>query len=224
MSRWANLAQTILDDTRGQLRALRSRAAVCRVADMAAVRLGAPVEPPHATLISPEYRALQQVMHAEKRYGKSGGKWWMRVAEMFREHGCKTWLDYGCGTGKLASNIRKLKLPVVITEYDPGVPEKAEPPRGRFDLVTCIDTLEHIELDCYPAVLEHLNAVTGKVLFAVISTRPAGKVLPDGRNAHLLVRPSSWWLRQMRHLGKFVVERSWSERADELCALARPLP
>jgi len=191
---------------------------------MAAVRLGAPVEPPHATLISPEYRALQQVMHAEKRYGKSGGKWWMRVAEMFREHGCKTWLDYGCGTGKLASNIRKLKLPVVITEYDPGVPEKAEPPRGRFDLVTCIDTLEHIELDCYPAVLEHLNAVTGKVLFAVISTRPAGKVLPDGRNAHLLVRPSSWWLRQMRHLGKFVVERSWSERADELCALARPLP
>ena len=162
-------------------------------------------------------------MHAQARYGKSGGKWWQHVAQLINDSRCKTWLDYGCGTGKLAKNIRKLHLPVTISEYDPGVVDKMTVPDGRFDLVTCVDTLEHIEPEHLDDVLAHLNALTGKMLFAVISTRLAGKILPDGRNAHLIVMPYAWWLSRLRGRGKFLVERNWHERLDELCVLARPL-
>jgi hypothetical protein len=31
----------------------------------------------------------------------------------------------------------------------------------------------------------------------VIATRPAKKHLPDGRNAHLIVQDSDWWLGQL---------------------------
>jgi len=33
--------------------------------------------------------------------------------------------------------------------------------------------------------------------FLVIATRPAAKKLADGRNAHLIVEPASWWLPRL---------------------------
>ena len=53
--------------------------------------------------------------------------------------------------------------------------------------------LEHVEPECVEDVLDHLQSVTRVALFAVISTRPAKKILADGRNAHLLVKDWEWW-------------------------------
>jgi hypothetical protein len=50
-------------------------------------------------------------------------------------------------------------------------------------------------------VLAHLAALAGKALYLVIATRPANAVLPDGRNAHLLVRSADWWLERLDVLG-----------------------
>ena len=36
-----------------------------------------------------------------------------------------------------------------------------------------------------------------RVGFFTIHTGPAGKVLADGRNAHLIQQPSSWWLPKL---------------------------
>jgi hypothetical protein len=36
-----------------------------------------------------------------------------------------------------------------------------------------------------------------KIGFFTIATKPARKFLNDGRNAHLIQKPSSWWLPLM---------------------------
>jgi hypothetical protein len=82
---------------------------------------------------------------------------------------------------------------VKVQCYDPGVPEYADPPTPA-EFVVCIDVLEHIEPHLIDDVLDHLAELTQEMLFATVSTRPAGKVLPDGRNAHLIQKPAEWWL------------------------------
>jgi 2-polyprenyl-3-methyl-5-hydroxy-6-metoxy-1,4-benzoquinol methylase len=61
------------------------------------------------------------------------------------------------------------------------------------DIVACTDVLEHIEPDCLDDVLKDIRRCTKKVAFLLIATRPAIKVLADGRNAHLIQQPYTWW-------------------------------
>ena len=102
-------------------------------------------------------------------------------------------LDYGCGHNlSLKDNLEPIRS-FKYQCYDPGVPEYAEDPVAA-QMVVCIDVLEHIEPDCLESVLDHLETLTEQVLFATIHTGPAGKKLPDGRNAHLIQKPYDWWL------------------------------
>jgi hypothetical protein len=57
--------------------------------------------------------------------------------------------------------------------------------------------LEHIEEEYLDAVLLDLQEITRNLGFFSVHTGPAMKVLPDGRNAHLIQKPSSWWLPRM---------------------------
>jgi len=52
-------------------------------------------------------------------------------------------LDYGGGNDALCAQLREAGFPVAIT-YDPFVPDFATRPDGKFDLVTCFETLEHM--------------------------------------------------------------------------------
>jgi len=61
-------------------------------------------------------------------------------------------------------------------------------------MVACIDVLEHIEPDYLERVLDHLASLAEGVIFLSIDTGPAQKVLSDGRNAHLIQQPMSWWM------------------------------
>jgi hypothetical protein len=46
-------------------------------------------------------------------------------------------------------------------------------------------------------VIADLASITRKLGFISIATGPAIKVLADGRNAHLIQKPSSWWLPKL---------------------------
>jgi len=46
-------------------------------------------------------------------------------------------------------------------------------------------------------VLKDLEGITSKIGFFTIHTGPAVKHLSDGKNAHLIQRPASWWLPQL---------------------------
>ena len=52
-------------------------------------------------------------------------------------------LDYGGGNDVLCATLRTNGFKEAVT-YDPMVPEHSLPPAGKFDLVTCFETLEHL--------------------------------------------------------------------------------
>jgi hypothetical protein len=102
-------------------------------------------------------------------------------------------LDYGCGSRcSLAKGLKALHK-LTYQAYDPGVEKFAAPPIPA-QMVCCIDVLEHIEPTYLDNVLDDLRRLTEGILFATVSMVPAGKTLSDGRNAHLIQEPMSWWL------------------------------
>ncbi|MGA0606358.1 class I SAM-dependent methyltransferase [Phenylobacterium sp. VNQ135] len=52
-------------------------------------------------------------------------------------------LDYGAGNGRMAQALRDHGF-ASVTTYDPFTPEFRTRPEGRFDLVTCFETVEHM--------------------------------------------------------------------------------
>lgn len=104
----------------------------------------------------------------------------------------ETILDYGAGKGVLAETLKHRK----IWSYDPCVERFSREPKPA-DFLVCIGTIEHVEPECLDAVLDHMESLTKKVAFLVVSTRHALVPLPDGRDAHLIVKPLEWWLPQL---------------------------
>jgi Methyltransferase domain len=52
-------------------------------------------------------------------------------------------LDYGGGNDAFCAALRAAGFPVAVS-YDPMVPAYARRPEGKFQLVTCFETLEHL--------------------------------------------------------------------------------
>lgn len=149
-----------------------------------------------SSLITPEYRRLQEELHAKGNYGVASLKYGHLVAEIMKRLEITHLLDYGAGR---QMNLMKALRDQGITHkftyqaYDPAVPDLASAPIPA-QMVACIDVLEHIEPDLLDNVLDHLAQLTECVLLATVHTGPAGKVLSDGRNAHLIQQPMQWWL------------------------------
>ena len=123
------------------------------------------------------------------------------VAGIMQSNGLTHLLDYGCGRNtSLLKGFQKIKKELPngfrYQAYDPGVPKYADQPIPA-ELVCCIDVLEHIEPELLENVLDHLAELTEVLCFLTIHTGPAGKVLSDGRNAHLIQKPPQWWLPKL---------------------------
>jgi hypothetical protein len=154
-------------------------------------------------VVSPEYREILAKVHAKTSWGADGAKHAAAVDQIAEEMAAVTVLDYGCGAGKLAEALKDRRR---VSGYDPGIPDKAKMPKP-CDLVVCTDVLEHVEPEKLAAVLEHLYRLAARKLYAVIALRPANAILPDGRNAHLIVEDAEWWLRKLGGVG-WQIERS----------------
>lgn len=158
-------------------------------------------------LLTEAYRKEQEALHARGNYGTASIGFAQMVTELIDKTGAKTLLDYGCGR---MCNLAKHIEPghdVEYIAYDPGVPEfaqQAEP----ADLVCCIDVLEHIEPECLDSVLQDLRRCVKGTGFFTIHTGPAVKLLSDGRNAHLIQQPPSWWLPKLMQLFELRVFRA----------------
>lgn len=144
-------------------------------------------------LISPEYAAQQQWLHEHTDYGVASVKYAPLVTEIVNKLEVTHLLDYGCGAKMRLIKSIKPKQKLTYQGYDPGVPELASAPVPA-QMVACIDVLEHIEPEYLDNVLDHLLSLTELVVFLTIHTGPAGKTLPDGRNAHINQQPMDYWL------------------------------
>ena len=146
-------------------------------------------------MISAEYLAEQQKLHENPKYGVASINFAPIVAQLIRDNRWESIHDYGAGKQRLRETLEQLGVEVAYSAYDPVFPEYGSPQSA--DLVCCIDVLEHIEPEHLDAVLDDLQRIITGVGFLTIHTGAAKKVLSDGRNAHLIQKPSSWWLPQL---------------------------
>jgi hypothetical protein len=147
-----------------------------------------------AILISEDYRKMQQQLHENPDYGVASVVYASLVAQVIEGVGAQEMLDYGAGKGRLGITLKEhLKSPLSIRHYDPAIPAWSARPEP-CGFVACIDVLEHIEPALLDHVLDDLQRVTAHVGIFTVHTGAAKKVLPDGRNAHLIQEPPAWWL------------------------------
>lgn len=142
------------------------------------------------TLLTENYRQQLAWMH---RKHKSFGAGSRHRKERILSLGYGDILDYGCGKGWLGASKK----------YDPAIQEFSGDPEPA-DLVVCTDVLEHVEPELLDDVLKHIASKMLRAGYFTIGCAPAAKKLPDGRNAHLIVKPPTWWLEKLS--GFFVVE------------------
>ena len=146
-------------------------------------------------MISAEYLAEQQKLHENPKYGVASTLFAPIVAQLIRDNRWESIHDYGAGKQRLRETLEQLGVEVAYSAYDPVFPAYGSPQSA--DLVCCIDVLEHIEPEHLDAVLDDLQRIITGVGFLTIHTGAAKKVLSDGRNAHLIQKPSSFWLPRL---------------------------
>lgn len=147
-------------------------------------------------MISPEYKALQEELHAKGNYGTASIQYAPLVTKIINDLGVTHLLDYGCSALLNLYKHIEPKHKITYQAYDPAVEEYSSRPVPA-QMVACIDVLEHIEAEYLDDVLDDLAALTEVILFCTVHTGPAQKTLSDGRNAHLTQEPMSWWLPKL---------------------------
>jgi len=144
--------------------------------------------------ISTEYLKLNAKLHeTDPEYGCRGGeKWGGIVSDTANSIDAIDILDYGAGKQSLAKCLAVFD----VTSYDPAIRELSVRP-SPHNVVACLDVLEHVEPELIDNVLADIQMLMKQVGVLVINTKKAGKVLADGRNAHLLQRDHQWWLTKL---------------------------
>ncbi len=104
-------------------------------------------------------------------------------------------LDYGTGKGQLVETLRS-ELPdsIQVTGYDPAVDQWSAKPESPSDILTCLDVLEHVEVNSLDAILDDFKSLAKLFCYVAIDLQPAVKTLANGRNAHILLAPPQWWV------------------------------
>lgn len=145
-------------------------------------------------LISPGYRGEQVILHARPEgFGGKGRRWVDTVLAVLRSVQGYSVLDYGCGQGSLAIELRQREPLIDCREYDPGILGKDTLPTSFVDVVVCTDVLEHIEPEKLGNVINHIGSLARRAVFVAVNLTDTAKRLTDGRSAHLIIRHREWW-------------------------------
>jgi len=182
---------------------------------------------PRFTLLGELYRqvhetGLEKGTDAAQVFGGGSLLQHISIVEKLTRHtDAKSVLDYGSGKGLLYDETN-LKLPdgTVIPSvkefwgvetlqlYDPGVEAFATRPDSSFDGVISTDVLEHIPEEDIDWVLAECFGFARRFLYMNIASYPAVKILPNGWNAHVTIRPPEWWRKRIA-----AAARNWKGQA-----------
>ena len=102
-------------------------------------------------------------------------------------------LDYGCGKGAFMAKMASLSLfrpvrPVrPVRGCDPGVTLYKQRPLQRYDVVTCLDVLDHLENAFVDSAIKDVAQFTGRFAVFSVITRQTPKF------EHLNPRSAATW-------------------------------
>ncbi|MDP8983205.1 MAG: methyltransferase domain-containing protein, partial [Acidobacteriota bacterium] len=127
-------------------------------------------------------------------------------------------LDAGCAMGFLVEMLRDRGVEAYgldVSEYAIAqvrpdiapyckVAALEEPIAGKFDLITCIEVLEHLTEEQARAAILNMSRATDTILF---SSTPSDFDEPT----HVNVKPEAWWLELFAEV-HFVPDRSYDAR------------
>jgi hypothetical protein len=176
-----------------------------------------------------------QKHHAVQNKTFSGQFTWKqrkRIKPLIDRFSCKTMLDYGSGKGKqydTAFNRDKDGkslvdyFGIVPVMYDPGVPKLAAEPKGKFDLVICVQVLASIPTADLPWVIDRLYGYADKALFVTERIKAANKPIYRDIEADM---PRSLsvddWMALLRRPGSPVHLRAVFRSPDEKWKIIEP--
>jgi len=146
--------------------------------------------------ISDSYLIEQKRLHEIYDYGTASIAHAPNIKQIFEEKNFTSISDYGAGKKNLEKELKRLECRQFnYFPYDPVFPEYGQATAA--DLVCCIDVMEHIEEEYLDNVLDEIKNISKKICYFSIATTPAKKKLSDGTNAHILVKPTRWWLPKL---------------------------
>ena len=137
--------------------------------------------------------------------GESLAEYKHQIYGIIKNNNIKSILDYGCGKAKFHNILFNNKktpgspIGIEITKYDPAVEEYSIKPllSNKFELVLCIDVMEHVQEDRIEEVLQDIFNY-GNQVFMTITCYPATQILPNGLNAHYTVKEPDWWKEKLK--------------------------
>ena len=134
-----------------------------------------------------------------------------KIVEFFD---AKNGLDYGSG----GSNLNKTKLAngvkfidyIGLQKIQSFEPARNKKKKYKSDIVLCFDVLEHVFINDVPWVLNDLFKYATKCVVINVACYNAAALLPNGENAHITVRPPSWWLGQIECISSIHPDIYWA--------------
>ena len=126
----------------------------------------------------------------------------------------KNGLDYGSGGSnlnetKLANGVKFIDY-IGLQKIQSFEPARNKKNKIKSDIVLCFDVLEHVFINDVPWVLNDLFEHANKCIVINVACYNAAALLPNGENAHITVRPPSWWLGQVECISSLHPEIYWA--------------
>ena len=170
-------------------------------------------------MFSKEYEEVLVKLHNEdENWGTSGARYIDDVTRIIDEYDVEWVLDVGCGKGNLVTALSSLYPEKQILGYDPFYEPYSEVPCEQADLIVCTDVLEHIEPEHLDDFIKFMIGFKPEKLYLAISLVSAKQILPDGRNAHLIVKPTEWWIDTLRkHVGDVTIVSQTPSELRVIC-------
>jgi len=165
-------------------------------------------------LISQAYLKEMEYQHNTSDWGIAGLSNVPNIIDLANRINAKNILDYGSGYGRTANELRKNNFNVL--EYDPGIKRKRKNLKFinrsnyKTDLIICTDVLEHIEKNRLKNVLRHLHSIDCMYYYITIGEGPAGRILSNGDNAHLIQESKQWWFDILSKIFKIHTDNKWT--------------
>ena len=134
-----------------------------------------------------------------------------KIVEFFD---AKNGLDYGSGGSnlnetKLANGVKFIDY-IGLQKIQSFEPARNKKKKYKSDIVLCFDVLEHVFINDVPWVLNDLFKYANKCIVINVACYNAAALLPNGENAHITVRPPSWWLGQIECISSLHPDIYWA--------------